>query len=123
MSIKQSHKEPSTLGDDPSESLPACWHRDRDRDCLRVETLAGEVFLLPYQQFVGAHFKRHAQSEILSIAFSSHQLTVHGRNLEEIVSALQEFAVDWIVSTPSRFQSLRNGSSATVLTVEIEAID
>jgi len=81
------------------------------------------VFLLPYQQFVGAHLKQQAGSEILSIAFSSHQLTVHGRNLEEIVSALQEFAVDWIASTPTRFQSLRNGPSATVLNIEIEALD
>ena len=123
MSIKQSHKEPPTLGDGLSESLPACWHREQDRDCLRVDTPAGEVFLLPYQQFVGAHLKQQAGNEILSISFSSHQLTIHGRNLEEIVSALQEFAVDRIASTPARFQGLRNASSATVLNVEVEAVD
>ena len=49
---------------------------------------------------VGAHLKQQAGSEILNLTFSSHQLTICGRNLEEIVSALQEFAVDWITSTP-----------------------
>ena len=77
------------------------------------------MFLLPYQQFLGAHLRQEAEAEILSISFSSHQLTLEGRNLEEIVLALQEFAVGWIKPVPARFECLIDSGSATVANVAI----
>lgn len=123
MSIKQSHKESAASGDRTSDAVPACWQRDRDRECVCIKTHEGEVFLLPYQQFVCAHFKEGEGKEILTIVFSSHRLTIEGHHLEEIVSALQEFSVDWIAPIPTRFQSLRDGRSATVVRIEIEAAE
>lgn len=123
MSIKQSHKESATSGDSTSDSVPACWQREQNRECLLVKTRRGEVFLLPYQQFVGAHLKEGAGKEILIIAFSSHRLTIEGHYLEEIVSALQEFSVGWISPTPTRYQRLRDGFSAAVAKIQIEEVE
>jgi len=43
--------------------------------------------------------------------------------MEEIVAALQEYAVDWIAPTPARYESLREGDSATIAKLEIKAVE
>lgn len=119
MSIKQSSKEAIS----PRSTVPACWGREPDRDCLRIETLEGETFILPYQHFVTAHFQRNDDGDVLNISFASHHLHLAGRHLEEIVAALQEYAVDWIAPTPARYASLREGDSATIASLEIKAVE
>ncbi len=54
MSIKQSNKETASSRTPAS----ACWGREPDRECLRIETNEGTTFFLPYQHFVTAHFQR-----------------------------------------------------------------
>lgn len=122
MSLKQSSKEPGTSREAASSRTPPCWERERDRDCLRIK-MEGEELLLPYQHFLGAHFRRQEQTEALTISFSSHSITLEGRNLEEIVTALQEYAVDWIAPTPQRYQSLLDDDAATILKLEIKAAE
>lgn len=97
--------------------------RERDRDCLRIKTAEGEEHLVPYQHFLCAHFRRQEQTEILTINFSSHVITLEGRHLEEIVAALQEYAVDWIGPTPPRYERLRDEDVATILKLEITAAE
>ena len=81
MSLKQSSKEPGTSREASPSRTPPCWMRERDRDCLRIKTAEGEEHLLPYQHFLGAHFRRQEQTEILTINFSSHSITLEGRHL------------------------------------------
>jgi hypothetical protein len=123
MSIKQSNREAVASQNGSTNSAPACWQRERDRDCLRVEMRPGEVFLLPYQQFVLAHLQQEDGKDVLGISFSSHQLTLEGRHLDEIISALQDFAVDWLSPTPARYRSLRDESSAMIAKITIEAAE
>jgi hypothetical protein len=119
MSLKQSSKEPVSS----RSVVPACWGRDPDRDCLRIETGEGETFILPYQHFVTAHFQRQDNGEVLTISFASHQLRLEGRRMEEIVEALQEYAVAWISPTPVRYERLREGDSAAIAKLEIKAVE
>ncbi len=123
MSLKQSSKEPASSREATPSRNPPCWGRERDRDCLRIKTADGEELLLPYQHFLGAHFRRQEQTEALTITFSSHSITLEGRHLEEIVAALQEYAVDWIAPTPQRYQSLRDADAVTILKLEIKAAE
>jgi len=123
MSLKQSSKEPGSSREATPSRTPPCWERERDRDCLRIKTAEGEELLLPYQHFLGAHFRPREQTETLIITFSSHSITLEGRHLEEIVAALQEYAVDWIAPTPQRYQSLQDADAVTVLKLEIEAAE
>ncbi|MEO8351245.1 MAG: hypothetical protein ABI680_05900, partial [Chthoniobacteraceae bacterium] len=123
MSIKQSSKEPGSSREAIPSNMPPCWERERDRDCLRLEKSEGEELLLPYQHFLGAHFRPQKQMETLTITFSSHSITPEGWRLEEIVAALQEYAVDWIAPTPQRYQSLRDADAVTILKLEIKAAE
>lgn len=97
--------------------------RERDRDCLRIKTAEGEEHLLPYQHFLGAHFRRQDQTEILTISFSSHSIALEGRHLEEIFVALQEYAADWIAPMPPRYEKLREEGVATIVKLEINAAE
>jgi len=123
MSIKQSSKEPAHSRSATPERMPACWGRERDRNCIRIETCEGETFILPYQHFVLAHLQRQGDCEILIVSFASHQLHLEGRHLKEVVLALQENAVDWIASTPTRYESLCEGDSAMIAKLEIKAVE
>ena len=123
MSLKQSSKEPANSRLEALERVPACWGRERNRVCLRIETCKGETFLLPYQHFVLAHFHRQGDGEILTISFASHQLRLEGRHLEEILAALQEYAVDWIAATPARYEALVEGDSAMIAKLEVKAVE
>ena len=120
MSLKQSSKEPATSK--PGMASPR-WGRERERDCLRIETLEGSIFLLPYQQFIVAHLQRQEGDDALNISFASHEICLKGRHLDEIMAALQEYAVDWITPTPARYNSLSEGASAIIATLEIKPVN
>ncbi len=42
--------------------------------------------------------------DVVCLAFSSHDVEITGRNLRELLVALQEFAVKWIRAVPERYQ-------------------
>ena len=42
--------------------------------------------------------------EVLRLAFSSHDVEITGRNLRELLVALQEFSVKWVRAVPERYQ-------------------
>jgi len=121
MSLKQSSKDPRVSRDIGLDNPPACWGRERHRDCLRIETQA-EVLLLPYQHLVSIRLRQQDQNELLNLTFSSHRVTLEGRHLNEIVMALQEFAVEWVAPIPARYQSLREANGATVFKVTVEEV-
>ena len=105
MSLKQSSSEPAPQRL-PVAQASVCWHRDRNRDCIRVEVGAGDAFIFPYGQFLAAHHTFATPLESLQISFSTHVVTLCGTNLDEIASALKDLSVDWIRSLPQRYQDL-----------------
>ena len=122
MSLKQSSLDPA------SSRLPVgqafdCWHRDRNRGCLRVEVGADDAFIFPYQQFLGAHHTRAAKLETLQISFSTHIVVLSGSDLGEIAAALQDLSVDWVKSLPQRYQSLTANEGARVTQIEIKPVE
>ncbi len=122
MSLKQSLSNPATSAP-IKESLPDCWRRERDRHCLRIERNSGEDFVFPYQQFLGAHHVRSSNPETLKISFSTHVVTLSGRNLSEISIALEELAIAWIKPIPIRFQELAAIDGALVTDIEVNATE
>ncbi len=122
MSIKQSSITPATPPT-TREHLPDCWHRERDRQCLRIEVNSGEAFLFPYAQFLGAHHIRSANAEILKISFSTHQVSLSGKNLSEIALALEDLAVGWIKPVPGRYIKVAEAEGAFVTDIEVKAAD
>lgn len=120
MSLKQSSLDPALAA---AEQSPGCWHRDRNRSCLRLEASATETFLFPYSQFVAAHHARSGDSETLRISFSNHEVTVAGQRLSEIAAALQDLSVDWVKTLPARYQSLAQFEGVVVTKIEVKSVE
>lgn len=119
MSLKQSPINPA-ISVSLKEDFPDCWHRERDRSCLRIELHSGEAFIFPYQQFLGAYHLRSSNPETLKISFSTHVVTLSGRGLSEIATALEQLAVAWIKPIDRRYQIVPNGKAALVTGIEVK---
>lgn len=115
MSLKQSPINSA------KEHLPDCWHRERDRHCLRVEVNPEQIFLFRYQQLVGVHHLRAPNPETLKISFSTHQVVLSGRNLSEIMVALEDLAIAWVKPVPARYCELAD--RALITGIEVTAVE
>lgn len=122
MSLKQSSKGSSGEPENVANDMAKCWHRERDRACLRVEMRTDEVFIFPYQQFLGAHHVRASACETVKITLSTHELTLTGHRLEKLLAALQEFALDWIRPFPMRYRDLGEGSEGIITSIDVRAL-
>lgn len=88
-----------------------------------MEPTPEQTFLFPYQLFLGAHHTRQQESETLVISFSTHEITVSGRELSEIASALQELAVDWIKAVPARYGRLPGTDGTWITKIDVKAVE
>jgi hypothetical protein len=98
---------------------PTCWHRESSCTCLRVEISATESHLFPYQQFITASLARENATDVLRLAFPSHDIEITGRNLRELLVALQEFTVKWVRIVPERYQSVMSNEPLIVSSIRI----
>lgn len=117
MSLRQSELKST------KRNLPGCWQRERDRHCLRIELNSGETFLFPYQQLLGGRHVRAGNQETLQISFSTHLITLSGRNLVEVVVALEDLAISWIKPLANRYRELVELDEACVTNIEVKPTD
>ena len=123
MSLRQSATDSSRPRSGDGEGRSLCWRRERDQSCLRVEITPEETFIFPYQQFLGAHHVRQRDSETLMICFSTHEITVSGRELGKITSALQDLSVEWIKAVPARYGGLPETEGTWIKRIEAKALE
>ena len=100
-------------------TAPTCWHREAPALCLRIELPRGELYLFPYQQLVTASLIRADDGEVLRLSFASHEVEITGHNLRDLLVALQDYAVKWLRTTPTRYQTLVDRDSGTVSAIRI----
>jgi hypothetical protein len=103
-------------------AAPICWHREPSSACLRIEPPGGELHVFPYQHFVTALLTRSEDGETLRLSFSSHQVEITGRNLRDLLLALQDFAVKWVRNAPERFAMLAESEASMVTRIHITAV-
>jgi len=77
-----------------------CWSTDSSAHCLRVEK-PGEIHLFPYGYFQHAKLVTNSDDEALQIRFQDCLITVTGKSLESLCSALERLAVGRIRLLPS----------------------
>lgn len=123
MSLRQSATDLSRPRPAEGDGRSPCWHRERGQACLRVEVTAEESFIFAYQQFLGAHHTRRRDSETLMICFSTHEITVSGRELGKIASALQDLSVERIEAVPARYGALPENDGAWIKRIEVKAVE
>jgi hypothetical protein len=104
-------------------TTPACWRREAPCPCLRIETSPNESHLFPYQHLVTAWLSHGEDAETLHLAFSLHDVEIHGRNLRALLLALQDFAVKWIRAMPERYHALEAGENGVVRTIRIREVN
>ena len=115
-------KNRSAAIDATASRVPACWQREAPSHCLRVELPSGELHLFPYQHLVTASLERTEKgSEILRIAFSSHNLEVEGRGLRDLLLSVQDFTAKWLRAAPERYQSV--DTNCLILAIRIAAVE
>jgi hypothetical protein len=102
-----------------TQPAPTCWQREAPSACLRLEPAGGELHIFPFQHFVTASLVRSGDCETLRLVLSNHEIEISGRNLRELLVALQDFAVKWIRTAPERYQTLAAGDAAMVSSIRI----
>ena len=100
-------------------AAPTCWQREAPSACLRLEPAGGELHIFPFQHFVTASLVRSGDGETLRLVLSNHEIEIIGRNLRELLLALQDFAVKWVRTVPERYHTLAAGDAAMVSSIRI----
>jgi hypothetical protein len=93
------------------------WSTDSSTHCLRVEK-PGEIHLFPYGYFQHAKLVKNPGDEVLHIRFQDCLVTVTGKGLERLCSALERLAVDRIRLLPSA-QRIFPKSEGVIEAIEI----
>ena len=101
------------------QATPACWQREAPCPCVRIETSPQASHVFPYQHFVSASLDQVDEAEELQLRFSSHDVELRGRNLRNLLLALQDFAVKWIRVMPLRYQELEPGDAGVITDIRI----
>lgn len=101
-------------------SGPTCWQREAPCACLRIETSDRIAQLFPYQHLVTASLECGGETEILRLAFSTHDVEITGRNLRSLLLAVQDFAVKWLRAVPQRYEALGNSDDGVITRIRIE---
>jgi len=99
--------------------VPTCWQREAPSVCLRLEPAGGELHIFPFQHLVTASLVRSDEGETLRLVLSNHEIEIAGRNLRELLVALQDFAVKWVRTAPEKYQMLAAGDAAMVSSIRI----
>ncbi len=74
-------------------TIPTCSHREAPTSCLRIGIPDGTVRLFPYGNLITAVLLVGTERESIQIHFANHQIELVGRNLRDLLLALQDFAV------------------------------
>lgn len=120
MSLRQSSTDLSRQHAPETNRRSPCWRQGREQPCLRVETKADDAFIFPYQQFLGAHHTRQGEVDSLIISFSTHEITISGRQLDELALALQELSIVWIKTIPERYRELPKNEGPWITQIDVK---
>lgn len=123
MSLKQSSTDTSRPRESETDRRSLCWRQAPAQPCLRVEAKPDEAFIFPYQQFLGAHHTRQGEADSLVISFSTHEITVSGRQLDELALALQDVSIVWIKTIPTRYRELPEKEGAWITEIDVKTVE
>ena len=106
---------------DPTESAPpACWERESQVPCLRLEMPSGETHIVSYVHFLAASIQPAKNAiETLRISFSAYQIEIDGHGLRELLLTLQDLAVKWIRTAPERHRGVIDCDSGVISDIRI----
>lgn len=106
----------------PGACTEKCWNREPGAQAIRLETESNGRFLFPYHHLAFAHLAKAGEgSEVLTLGFPSHQVTIQGKWLTPLLKALEDFSAAWVQALPSRYAAMATDGAAVVTGIEVRA--
>ena len=85
---------------------PECYTTDSQARCLRVETDAIGLLVLPLDQFVFAQLTNDDLEQRLRLVFATHEVLISGHVLQRIATAIHRLELSGIMKLPEKFHSV-----------------
>ena len=85
---------------------PECYTTDSQARCLRVETAATQLLVLPLDQFVFAELTSEDNEQKLRLVFATHEILISGHVLQRIGTAIHRLELSGIMELPEKYDSL-----------------
>jgi hypothetical protein len=85
---------------------PECYTTDSQARCLRVETAATRLLVLPLDQFVFAELTSEDKEQKLRLVFATHEILISGHVLQRIETAIHRLELSGIMKLPEKYHAL-----------------
>ena len=85
---------------------PECYTTDTQARCLRVETTATRLLVLPLDQFVFAELDGDGKEQKLRLVFATHEVLISGHVLRRIETAICRLELSGIMKLPEKYHAL-----------------
>lgn len=113
--------------DPPAERKGAksfkCWNREPNTLAVRFGASDGEVFAFPYQNWIFNRLRSLGEGDCLTVRFSSHEVTIRGRQLLTVLKSFQDFSVEWVGVVVSRHAGLVPDGSVMVTEITVRSLE
>jgi hypothetical protein len=90
-------------------------------DSLRLEVNPESFYLLSYHHLEFGKFEAGKDRDVLTLAFTGHEVRIVGRNLRDLAVAVQKRAVESITPMPNRYSAASSGQGGLVEVIEVQA--
>lgn len=100
-----------------------CWNRGSNILAVRFEASDGEVFAFPYQNWIFNRLRSSGEGDCLTVRFSSHEVTVRGRQLLTVLKSFQDFSVEWVGVIVERHAGLVPDGSVMVTEITVRSLE
>jgi hypothetical protein len=85
---------------------PECYTTDSQARCLRVETAATRLLVLPLDQFVFAELTSEDEEQKLRLVFATHEILISGHVLHRIETAIHRLELSGLMKLPEKYHAL-----------------
>ena len=85
---------------------PECYTTDSQARCLRVETTASRLLVLPLDQFVFAELDGDGKEQKLRLVFATHEIMISGHVLRRIETAICRLELSGLMKLPEKYHAL-----------------
>ncbi|MBX3742590.1 MAG: hypothetical protein KF712_16505 [Akkermansiaceae bacterium] len=113
--------EETTAADRTGTRISKCYLRNPDARTIKFEPLNADTFVFPYQHLIYASLGSADETEVLTVVFVSHEVTIRGRQLQSLLKVFQELAVESVCVIPARYSETHQESSATIEQIAIRS--
>lgn len=100
-----------------STKSPECWASDSNARVVKIELLAEQSLLLPFDQFAFAELKSDGKAQRLRLVFARHKVMLRGHSLRRIETAMQRIELSFLTAPPGNQRSLIPDGQPMVLEI------